>query len=59
MPERDYSVCDDSDDGKHEPRPAPVNDQADRYTHILTVECAHCGLTTGVPMPEPTDIDWN
>jgi rRNA maturation protein Nop10 len=55
--DHDYSVCPDSLDGKHDPKPADVHDREmpDGY---FTIECSQCGQTTGYPMPAAEDITW-
>jgi hypothetical protein len=54
MPEHDYNVCPETDDGKHQPRAGVDLDMPAGY---LVVECAACFQTTGTPIPD--DLEWN
>jgi rRNA maturation protein Nop10 len=56
MTDRDYNVCPEDDAGEHDPRAALDPETPAGY---FTIQCATCGQTTGVAMPDPQDIEWN
>ncbi len=56
MTERDYAYCVERD-AEHDPVPAAVHDP-EMPPGYFTIQCKACGQTTGYPMPDPEDIDW-
>lgn len=56
--EYDFSICSESDDGKHEPGPAFMHDVG-MPEGYFTVECRRCRQTTGFPLPPPDEIVWD
>lgn len=55
MSERDYSICAETDDGKHRPRDGYDPEMPPGYA---TIECSACGQTTGIKIPSYDDIEW-
>ncbi len=55
--DEDYNVCAENADGKH----GPIEANYDREigsTHF-SVACKACGITTGHPLPDPDELEWN
>lgn len=56
---RDWNLCPERD-AEHDPVIAFIQDP-EMPKGYVTIECAACHQTTGVPfaMPDPLDIDWS
>lgn len=53
----DYNICEVNENGKHGPIEANYDPDI-RDSHV-SVACTACGLTTGYPLPDLEDLEWN
>lgn len=53
----DYNICEANPSGEH--GPIVQNLDLEIGDGWLSVACQACGTTTGVPVPDTADIEWN